>query len=180
MADREDEDARGAPGPIPLPADLRQRDPRWAWGVAVAVMVLALVLYGLVRSPGGAPMRHAAPPVWGDLTLAKVAMTEARAAGDRRPAHGVWVGARRADALQLLANGEPGTAESEYVVDLSGHFRAAAGGTNWLSGSAPTGTHLILLVRAFDGVVDGRMITGNPGPDLGRLGSVVVLRLGWL
>lgn len=182
VADGERDDRRPEPGPLRLPADdVHAGDPRWAWAVAVAVMVLALALYAFTRSPGTPQRRLPPPPTWNSLTLDRIAKTQALALGDSHPKSAVWVGARRSDVLLLLTGATADSVESDYVIEVNGRFRAAApaAGADWLPGSLPSGTHLILVVRAFDGTVNARLITGEPGPDLARLGPLQSLRLGW-
>jgi hypothetical protein len=164
------------PGPLTLPADRRDRDPRWAWLVAAGVILLGLILFALTRPPGPALGRPVPPPSWGPLTLRRVALDAARAAGDAHPRQAFWVSTRKGDALALLTGQPSDSPEAVYLVLLRGHFRQ--GGEGWLAGSLPAGPHLVVLVRGFDGLVVGRGIVGDPPPDLARLGIVRPLPLG--
>ncbi len=181
MAEGERDGGAEESGPLVLPEDLRPRaEPRWAWTVAVAVVVLSLILYAFTRPPSAPRVPHQPAPTWGGLNLVQVARTEAKAAGDPSPRAAVWVSTSRGDALQLLTGqAGSGAAESEYVLAVQGHFREGSG-PSWLAGSLANGPRLILLVRAFDGTVDGRMITAASAPDLSHLGPVQPLRLRWL
>lgn len=178
MAKGPDDDEPVASGPIALPADLRRPSPWRGWLVAFGIVLLILVIYGVSRPPavGSLPVQPA--PTWGRLTLAGIAKTEAKAAGDPHPKSAVWLEAPLFKALPVLSGQQSGSAVTQFVVSLDGTFRAP---TTWtlLPGSQTGGAVLTILVRGFDGTVTGRLITSH-APALGRLGRTYRLRLGFL
>ena len=163
------------PGPITLPARLRGRSAVLGWIVSLLLVLLAVGVYVFTR-PSTAPNWHAAPPTWGRLTLGGVALTAAQAAGDPRPTGASWMFIHRGDALAALTGASSGEAEADFLVSMAGHFRGATG-ADALAGSQPSGSHLIVLVRAFDGQVSGRLVTDATFAGLSQAGVINSLRL---
>jgi len=170
--------AGARPGPIALPAGLRGKNKVLGWIVSAVVVALAVVVY-FVSRPSSPLARSVAPPTWGSLTLAHVALVEAKAAGDPHPTHVTWLFTHRDQVLPVLSGTRTSAAEADYVVSMSGRFQALPG-SGALPGSLPNGSRLILLVRAFDGTVTGWFLTDQVPSGLDQLGVVHTLSLGGL
>ncbi len=173
----EDQD-RQRSGPIPLPSSSAQR--RWRpWLVTVAVVFCLLLLYAFTRPATVNQARNAAPPTWGRLTLAQVALRASGQAGETRPRDALWLRTQRSAALRVLTGTTSDNYEAEFLVALQGHFQLGPGTEDRLAGSLASGPNLIILVRAFDGVVDGRTVLSRL-PGIGVLGVERPLRLFFL
>ncbi len=151
---------------------------RLGWFLAVFVLAFALVIF-VVNRPTH-PLTPSIPqPTWGSLTLKKVALREAAAAGDAKVQTARWVFTHRFKAIPYLTPGQSSTdGTAEYLVTMAGHFNAPAGAP-LLPGSVPDGTELTLLVRAVDGAVRGVLINDRSYSDLRQLGIVYGLRFGF-
>lgn len=163
------------PGPMIVPgAGGRGVTGPLGWIVMGAVVLIALVIYVATRAAAPGVPSDAPAPTWGTLTLSRVALNAARADGEPHPTHGLWVATQRMYALPYLTGTASDSGEAEYVVAMQGRFHTAA---HALPGSRRGGSHLFLLVRGFDGQVDGALVTDR-GYDLKQLGPVHPLWLG--
>ena len=146
--------------------------------MSVAVVAMAVVVYFATR-PAQPLLQTAAPPTWGTVTLAHIALGEAKKAGDAHPVDASWMFTHNDRVVPVLSPGSPSTAEAEYVVSMEGSFHSPSV-QGALPGSLASGSRLVLLVRAFDGSVAGWMLTSHLPPGLAALSIVHPLKLGEL
>lgn len=171
------------PGPIVErrpPRPPRPTNVRLGWWIAAGVLLFAAVVYMANRPVASSPLQsEVPPPVWGPVTLARIAHAEATAAGDPRVRSGRWVFTSREEAIPYLVPGQSTTdGTAEYLLTMAGTFHGVTG-SEVLPGSQNQGTELTVLVRGLDGAVRGVLINDDAYPDLSRLGAVHNLRIGF-